>query len=166
MRVCERVILEIMETERAYVGHLNTLATVFIDPLQQRAGTRGEVLSEAAITNVFGNVKQLHVLNSRFLGELERAMDTGALCSLDTSLERIKRVSDVFLDCKVLPFIAFQPTHNTLQPCGFAPTSSLLTPSHPKLRCYIATILARVPHPPSSPPCRLVTFTIHPTTLR
>ena len=98
MRVCERVILEIIETERAYVGHLSTLASVFIDPLQQRAGTRGEVLSEAAITNVFGNVKQLHVLNDRFLGELERAMDTGALCSLDTSLERIKRVSDVFLD--------------------------------------------------------------------
>ena len=125
MRVCERVILEIMETERAYVGHLNTLATVFIDPLQQRAGTRGEVLSEAAITNVFGNVKQLHVLNSRFLGELERAMDTGALCSLDTSLERIKRVSDVFLDCKVA--VHCVPTHTQHSSTLWVRTHFLLT---------------------------------------
>ncbi|XP_031631077.1 protein still life, isoforms C/SIF type 2-like isoform X11 [Contarinia nasturtii] len=65
-----KVILELVDTERAYVKHLNNLLEHYLEPLK-----RETFLSHAEIAALFGNIQEIVTFQRQFLQNLEEALD-------------------------------------------------------------------------------------------
>ncbi|XP_055627876.1 protein still life, isoform SIF type 1 isoform X1 [Toxorhynchites rutilus septentrionalis] len=65
-----KVILELVETEKTYVKHLNNLLEYYLEPLK-----RETFLSNAEITALFGNIQEIVTFQRQFLNNLEEALD-------------------------------------------------------------------------------------------
>ncbi|XP_015835959.2 protein still life, isoform SIF type 1 isoform X2 [Tribolium castaneum] len=65
-----KVILELVDTERAYVKHLNNLLENYLEPLK-----RETFLSNAEINALFGNIQEIVTFQRQFLQNLEEALD-------------------------------------------------------------------------------------------
>ncbi|XP_070499240.1 protein still life, isoform SIF type 1 isoform X7 [Chironomus tepperi] len=65
-----KVILELVDTERAYVKHLNNLLEYYLEPLK-----RETFLSNAEITALFGNIQEIVTFQRQFLQNLEEALE-------------------------------------------------------------------------------------------
>ncbi|CRL06594.1 CLUMA_CG019614, isoform A [Clunio marinus] len=65
-----KVILELVDTERAYVKHLNNLLENYLEPLK-----RETFLSNAEITALFGNIQEIVTFQRQFLQNLEEALE-------------------------------------------------------------------------------------------
>ncbi|XP_050090898.1 protein still life, isoforms C/SIF type 2 isoform X2 [Anopheles aquasalis] len=65
-----KVILELVETEKSYVKHLNNLLEYYLEPLK-----RETFLSNAEITALFGNIQEIVTFQRQFLNNLEEALD-------------------------------------------------------------------------------------------
>ncbi|KAG5897522.1 hypothetical protein JTB14_030018 [Gonioctena quinquepunctata] len=65
-----KVILELVDTERAYVKHLNNLLENYLEPLK-----RETFLSNAEINALFGNIQEIVTFQRQFLQNLEDALD-------------------------------------------------------------------------------------------
>mmetsp|Transcript_38185 Transcript_38185/g.75148 ORF Transcript_38185/g.75148 Transcript_38185/m.75148 type:complete len:959 (-) Transcript_38185:22-2898(-) len=70
----ERVIRELTDTERTYVGHLGTVVKSYIRPL--REGEVSDVTSDH-VSAIFSNMETICQLNTRFLIELTRGGSSG-----------------------------------------------------------------------------------------
>uniref|UniRef100_T1GH77 DH domain-containing protein n=1 Tax=Megaselia scalaris TaxID=36166 RepID=T1GH77_MEGSC len=66
-----KVILELVETERTYVKHLNNLLEHYLDPLK-----RETFLSNAEINALFGNIHEIVTFQRQFLQNLEEAVES------------------------------------------------------------------------------------------
>ncbi|XP_053674323.1 protein still life, isoform SIF type 1 [Anopheles nili] len=65
-----KVILELVDTEKSYVKHLNNLLEYYLEPLK-----RETFLSYAEITALFGNIQEIVTFQRQFLNNLEEALD-------------------------------------------------------------------------------------------
>ncbi|XP_037046725.1 protein still life, isoforms C/SIF type 2 isoform X2 [Bradysia coprophila] len=65
-----KVILELVDTERAYVKHLNNLLEHYLEPLK-----RETFLSNAEITALFGNIQEIVTFQRQFLQNLDEALE-------------------------------------------------------------------------------------------
>ncbi|XP_047514545.1 protein still life, isoform SIF type 1 isoform X4 [Pieris napi] len=65
-----KVLLELVDTERAYVKHLNNLLENYLEPLK-----RETFLSNAEINALFGNIQEIVTFQRQFLQNLEEALD-------------------------------------------------------------------------------------------
>lgn len=65
-----KVILELVDTERAYVKHLNNLLEYYLEPLK-----RETFLSHAEIATLFGNIQEIVTFQRQFLQNLEEALE-------------------------------------------------------------------------------------------
>uniref|UniRef100_A0A182Y2L8 Still life n=1 Tax=Anopheles stephensi TaxID=30069 RepID=A0A182Y2L8_ANOST len=65
-----KVILELVDTEKSYVKHLNNLLEYYLEPLK-----RETFLSNAEITALFGNIQEIVTFQRQFLNNLEEALD-------------------------------------------------------------------------------------------
>ncbi|CAH1980027.1 unnamed protein product [Acanthoscelides obtectus] len=65
-----KVILELVDTERAYVKHLNNLLENYLEPLK-----RETFLSNAEINALFGNIQEIVTFQRQFLQNLEEALE-------------------------------------------------------------------------------------------
>ncbi|XP_063922445.1 protein still life, isoform SIF type 1 isoform X3 [Zophobas morio] len=65
-----KVILELVDTERAYVKHLNNLLENYLEPLKKET-----FLSNAEINALFGNIQEIVTFQRQFLQNLEEALD-------------------------------------------------------------------------------------------
>ncbi|XP_058835328.1 protein still life, isoforms C/SIF type 2 isoform X2 [Topomyia yanbarensis] len=65
-----KVILELVDTEKTYVKHLNNLLEYYLEPLK-----RETFLSNAEITALFGNIQEIVTFQRQFLNNLEEALD-------------------------------------------------------------------------------------------
>ncbi|KAJ8918408.1 hypothetical protein NQ315_008105 [Exocentrus adspersus] len=65
-----KVILELVETERTYVKHLNNLLENYLEPLK-----RETFLSNAEINALFGNIQEIVAFQRQFLQNLEEALE-------------------------------------------------------------------------------------------
>ncbi|XP_021697786.1 protein still life, isoform SIF type 1 isoform X2 [Aedes aegypti] len=65
-----KVILELVDTEKTYVKHLNNLLEYYLEPLK-----RETFLSNAEITALFGNIQEIVTFQRQFLSNLEEALD-------------------------------------------------------------------------------------------
>ncbi|KAJ8673588.1 hypothetical protein QAD02_004850 [Eretmocerus hayati] len=69
----KKVILELVETERAYVKHLNSLLENYLEPLK-----RETFLSNAEINALFGNIQEIVTFQRQFLQNLDHAIEVEA----------------------------------------------------------------------------------------
>ncbi|XP_065163413.1 protein still life, isoform SIF type 1 isoform X5 [Atheta coriaria] len=65
-----KVIGELVDTERAYVKHLNNLLENYLEPLKKET-----FLSSAEINALFGNIQEIVTFQRQFLQNLEEALD-------------------------------------------------------------------------------------------
>uniref|UniRef100_A0A146LMI1 Protein still life, isoforms C/SIF type 2 n=2 Tax=Lygus hesperus TaxID=30085 RepID=A0A146LMI1_LYGHE len=65
-----KVVLELIETERTYVKHLNSLLENYLEPLK-----RETFLSQAEIGALFGNIQEIVSFQRQFLQNLEEALE-------------------------------------------------------------------------------------------
>ncbi|KAL1138853.1 hypothetical protein AAG570_008915, partial [Ranatra chinensis] len=65
-----KVILELIDTERAYVKHLNNLLENYLEPLKKET-----FLSHAEIAALFGNIQEIVTFQRQFLQNLEEALE-------------------------------------------------------------------------------------------
>ncbi|XP_024085963.1 protein still life, isoform SIF type 1 isoform X2 [Cimex lectularius] len=65
-----KVVLELIETERTYVKHLNSLLENYLEPLKKET-----FLSQAEIGALFGNIQEIVSFQRQFLQNLEEALD-------------------------------------------------------------------------------------------
>ncbi|XP_059473673.1 protein still life, isoform SIF type 1 isoform X4 [Neocloeon triangulifer] len=65
-----KVILELIETERTYVKHLNSLLENYLEPLK-----RETFLSNAEINALFGNIQEIVAFQRQFLQNLDEALE-------------------------------------------------------------------------------------------
>ncbi|KAK9888783.1 hypothetical protein WA026_001008 [Henosepilachna vigintioctopunctata] len=65
-----KVILELVDTEKAYVKHLNNLLENYLEPLKKET-----FLSSAEINALFGNIHEIVNFQRQFLQNLEEALD-------------------------------------------------------------------------------------------
>ncbi|KAF5297733.1 hypothetical protein FQR65_LT09906 [Abscondita terminalis] len=65
-----KVILELIDTERAYVKHLNNLLENYLEPLK-----RETFLSNAEINALFGNIQEIVTFQRQFLQNLDEALE-------------------------------------------------------------------------------------------
>ena len=66
-----KVITELLETERAYVRHLQHLMETYLEPLRQEA-----FLSNSEISALFGNIREIYQFQQGFLRSLEEAVES------------------------------------------------------------------------------------------
>ncbi|XP_055912609.1 protein still life, isoform SIF type 1 isoform X2 [Eupeodes corollae] len=65
-----KAILELVDTERAYVRHLNNLLEHYLEPMK-----RETFLSNAEINALFGNIHEIVAFQRQFLQNLEEALE-------------------------------------------------------------------------------------------
>ncbi|XP_055686202.1 protein still life, isoform SIF type 1-like isoform X4 [Lutzomyia longipalpis] len=65
-----KVILELVDTEKTYVKHLNNLLEYYLEPLK-----RETFLSNAEIAALFGNIQEIVAFQRQFLQNLEEALE-------------------------------------------------------------------------------------------
>ncbi|GLV41393.1 hypothetical protein CBL_06623 [Carabus blaptoides fortunei] len=65
-----KVILELVDTERAYVKHLNNLLENYLEPLKKET-----FLSNAEINALFGNIQEIVTFQRQFLQNLDEALE-------------------------------------------------------------------------------------------
>ena len=65
----KKCILELVETERTYVKHLNNLLENYLEPLKQET-----FLSSAEISALFGNIQEIVAFQRLFQQSLEEAI--------------------------------------------------------------------------------------------
>ncbi|KAJ1528617.1 hypothetical protein ONE63_007016 [Megalurothrips usitatus] len=65
-----KVILELVDTERTYVKHLNNLLENYLEPLKKET-----FLSMAEINALFGNIQEIVAFQRQFLNNLDEALD-------------------------------------------------------------------------------------------
>ncbi|XP_065353507.1 protein still life, isoform SIF type 1 isoform X9 [Cloeon dipterum] len=65
-----KVILELIDTERTYVKHLNSLLENYLEPLK-----RETFLSNAEINALFGNIQEIVAFQRQFLQNLDEALE-------------------------------------------------------------------------------------------
>ncbi|XP_069355007.1 protein still life, isoform SIF type 1 isoform X19 [Maniola hyperantus] len=65
-----KVLMELVDTERAYVKHLNNLLENYLEPLK-----RETFLSNAEINALFGNIHEIVTFQRQFLQNLEEALE-------------------------------------------------------------------------------------------
>ncbi len=65
------MITELLETERAYVRHLQHLMETYLEPLRQEA-----FLSNSEISALFGNIREIYQFQQGFLRSLEEAVES------------------------------------------------------------------------------------------
>uniref|UniRef100_A0AAR5NZ99 Uncharacterized protein n=1 Tax=Dendroctonus ponderosae TaxID=77166 RepID=A0AAR5NZ99_DENPD len=65
-----KVIMELVDTERTYVKHLNSLLENYLEPLKKET-----FLSGAEINAMFGNIQEIVAFQRQFLRNLEEAVD-------------------------------------------------------------------------------------------
>ncbi|XP_020713884.1 protein still life, isoforms C/SIF type 2 isoform X3 [Ceratitis capitata] len=65
-----KVILELVDTERTYVKHLNNLLENYLEPMK-----RETFLSNAEINALFGNIHEIVTFQRQFLQNLEEALE-------------------------------------------------------------------------------------------
>ncbi|KAK9695657.1 RhoGEF domain [Popillia japonica] len=65
-----KVILELVDTERAYVKHLNNLLENYLEPLKKET-----FLSNAEINALFGNIQEIVTFQRQFLQNLEESLE-------------------------------------------------------------------------------------------
>ncbi|VVC99512.1 unnamed protein product, partial [Leptidea sinapis] len=65
-----KVLMELVDTERAYVKHLNNLLENYLEPLK-----RETFLSNAEINALFGNIQEIVTFQRQFLQNLEEALE-------------------------------------------------------------------------------------------
>ncbi|XP_050393235.1 protein still life, isoform SIF type 1 isoform X3 [Patella vulgata] len=65
-----KVIMELIETERAYVKDLNCLTERYLEPLREET-----FLTSNEISQLFGNIQEIVVFQQQFLQSLEEAID-------------------------------------------------------------------------------------------
>ena len=103
MTVRERVIQEILSTERTFVGHLRTFIDVHIRSFELRnTPLKTEFMDQGKIALIFSNVEQICALNSQLLAALEQRIATGGAVEL----------ADVFLNFAPLFELYGQYTSN------------------------------------------------------
>ncbi|XP_076255312.1 guanine nucleotide exchange factor still life isoform X3 [Rhynchophorus ferrugineus] len=68
-----KVILELVDTEKTYVKHLNNLLENYLEPLKKET-----FLSNAEINALFGNIQEIVAFQRQFLHNLEDAVDLEA----------------------------------------------------------------------------------------
>ncbi|KAL4706580.1 hypothetical protein ACJJTC_015778, partial [Scirpophaga incertulas] len=66
----KKVLLELVDTERAYVKHLNNLLENYLEPLKKET-----FLSNAEINALFGNIQEIVTFQRQFLQNLEEALE-------------------------------------------------------------------------------------------
>lgn len=66
-----KVILELIDTERTYVKHLNNLLENYLEPLK-----RETFLSNSEINALFGNIQEIVTFQRQFLQNLDHAIET------------------------------------------------------------------------------------------
>ncbi|XP_046393113.1 protein still life, isoform SIF type 1 [Ischnura elegans] len=64
-----KVILELVDTERTYVKHLNSLLENYLEPLKKET-----FLSNAEVTALFGNIQEIVAFQRLFLQNLDEAL--------------------------------------------------------------------------------------------
>ncbi|KAI9145989.1 Dbl homology domain-containing protein [Paraphysoderma sedebokerense] len=69
-----RIINEILTTERTYVTSLRTLLTIFADPLLDSAKTNNPILPKNVIQSMFSNIWDIMNVNEEFLRQLEERL--------------------------------------------------------------------------------------------
>ncbi|XP_046664530.1 protein still life, isoform SIF type 1 isoform X6 [Homalodisca vitripennis] len=65
-----KVILELIDTERTYVKHLNSLLENYLEPLKKET-----FLSHAEIAALFGNIQEIVAFQRQFLQNLDEALE-------------------------------------------------------------------------------------------
>ncbi|XP_045492860.1 protein still life, isoform SIF type 1 isoform X2 [Colias croceus] len=65
-----KVLAELVDTERAYVKHLNNLLENYLEPLKKET-----FLSNAEINALFGNIQEIVTFQRQFLQNLEEALE-------------------------------------------------------------------------------------------
>ncbi|XP_043065567.1 protein still life, isoforms C/SIF type 2 isoform X4 [Drosophila bipectinata] len=65
-----KVVMELVDTERTYVKHLNNLLEHYLEPMK-----RETFLSNAEINALFGNIHEIVTFQRQFLQNLEEALD-------------------------------------------------------------------------------------------
>ncbi|XP_022905977.1 protein still life, isoform SIF type 1 isoform X4 [Onthophagus taurus] len=65
-----KVVLELVDTERTYVKHLNNLLENYLEPLKKET-----FLSNAEINALFGNIQEIVAFQRQFLQNLEEALE-------------------------------------------------------------------------------------------
>nr|XP_018900306.1 PREDICTED: protein still life, isoforms C/SIF type 2 isoform X2 [Bemisia tabaci] len=65
-----KVIVELIETERTYVKHLNILLENYLEPLKKET-----FLSSAEINTLFGNIQEIVAFQRQFLQNLDEALE-------------------------------------------------------------------------------------------
>ncbi|KAL1514140.1 hypothetical protein ABEB36_003448 [Hypothenemus hampei] len=65
-----KVIMELVDTERTYVKHLNSLLDNYLEPLKKET-----FLSNAEINALFGNIQEIVTFQRQFLRNLEEAIE-------------------------------------------------------------------------------------------
>ncbi|XP_047526610.1 protein still life, isoforms C/SIF type 2 isoform X13 [Vanessa atalanta] len=65
-----KVLMELVDTERAYVKHLNNLLENYLEPLKKET-----FLSNAEINALFGNIQEIVTFQRQFLLNLEEALE-------------------------------------------------------------------------------------------
>jgi len=66
----ERVLVEIMETEEAYINDLRNCIQFIIDPLDIQAQTSVPIISAEDVRSLFSTIPVVYDLNSKFFDEL------------------------------------------------------------------------------------------------
>ncbi|XP_064098883.1 protein still life, isoform SIF type 1-like isoform X4 [Macrobrachium nipponense] len=66
----KKVILELVDTERSYVKHLNNLLENYLEPLKSAS-----FLSSAEVNALFGNIREIVAFQRLFLQALQEALD-------------------------------------------------------------------------------------------
>nr|CAD7256681.1 unnamed protein product [Timema shepardi] len=65
-----KVVLELVDTERTYVKHLNNLLENYLEPLKKET-----FLSNAEINALFGNIQEIVAFQRQFLQNLDEALE-------------------------------------------------------------------------------------------
>ncbi|ODN06327.1 Protein still life, isoforms C/SIF type 2 [Orchesella cincta] len=79
----KKVVLELIDTERAYVKHLTCLLEQYLEPLRHE-----RFLSATEMMAIFGNIREMVSVQRRFLKSLEAALESS------TPIESITHPSD------------------------------------------------------------------------
>lgn len=82
------VVKEIVATEKAYVNHLTTLLSVFLQPLEIKANQGRGILSESNLRSIFSNLKEIYEVHFLLLEDLNNRM---------INWGKNHRVADIFL---------------------------------------------------------------------
>ncbi|XP_077538049.1 guanine nucleotide exchange factor in mesoderm [Haemaphysalis longicornis] len=65
----DRVLLEVVDTERTYVRDIGAIVEGYLKPLSQMSDSR---LKSSELKSLFGNIESIYVFNSGFLEQLEK----------------------------------------------------------------------------------------------